>query len=146
MDKVDVASVWGCTPAKDRRRTFWGNCVAKLPGDARYDVASGIMDLCAFDRVTLSGYCVSEGRFLYRVAGTIGTFDSIFTNRDGQIKLWPSEPIGDGKLWFNVRSLRIHKHERTRYRYLRCVDGWDYFELPPTLYTRMPLEVRKHHG
>lgn len=64
-------------------------------------------DIISFDRVMCSGYCLSEGRFFYRLTGVIcGVY------RD-QIKLWPDQPIGDQKLWFVNRTLRIHKHERT---------------------------------
>lgn len=80
-------------------------------------------DLQEFDEVTLSGYCGSEGRFFYHLAGCIGTVEPT------QIKLWPEDPsVGDGKLWFDLRTLRIHKHYRVRYVLLQELAGWSYFE------------------
>jgi hypothetical protein len=79
-------------------------------------------DLEIFDRVTLSGYCLSEGCFAYRIQGTIGTVEP------DQIKLWPHDGRWNGKLWFHLRTLRIHKHERDTFVVFRNCGGWDYYE------------------
>lgn len=60
-----------------------------------------------WDEVTISGYCLSEGRFFYHLRGTIGTIDG------DSLKLWPlPEPIGDGKLWFDRRFVRLVKFHK----------------------------------
>ncbi len=67
-------------------------------------------DLREFDYVTVSGYCLSEGRFFYHLPTCVATF------APPEIKLWPMRLIRKdiGKLWFNLRTLRIHKHARLR--------------------------------
>lgn len=54
-----------------------------------------------FMSVTVSGYCLSEGRFFYRLKGVIGAaYADVF-------KVWPEdESVGDGKLWFSTKHAR----------------------------------------
>ena len=85
-------------------------------------MSSSTTDLLEFDRITVSGYCLSEGRFVYRLQGTIGSVDP------DMIKVWPHDGRWDGKLWFNLRTLRIHKHQRDRYKLFRVCGGYDYYE------------------
>jgi hypothetical protein len=66
-------------------------------------------DLREFDHVTVSGYCLSEGRFFYHLPCVIASHGPMY---DNEIKMWPLEPMRDGKLWFRLRTLRIHKHQR----------------------------------
>ena len=68
-------------------------------------------DIQEFDLVTVSGYCLSEFRFFYHLSCCVASCGPMYNN---QIKLWPREsvPGTDDKLWFNLRTLRIHKHQR----------------------------------
>lgn len=68
-------------------------------------------DLKQFDLLTVSGYCLSEGRFFYHLKCEIASHGPMY---DNEIKMWPLEhvPGTDDKLWFNLRTLRIHKHQR----------------------------------
>ena len=68
-------------------------------------------DLREFDYVTVSGYCLSEGRFFYHLPACVASHGPMY---DNEIKLWPMILIRKdiGKLWFNLRTLRIHKHKR----------------------------------
>jgi hypothetical protein len=54
-----------------------------------------------YDSVSVSGYCISEGRFYYHLRGII-----VSISRQ-EFKLWPHDYIGDGKLWFRRPTARI---------------------------------------
>jgi len=81
-------------------------------------------DLQEYDEVVVSGYCLSEGRFFYRMPGVIATL------RDRELKIWPQDGRGDSKLWFRLRTLRVHYHDRARYLIMRGLGGGEYFAKP----------------
>lgn len=57
-----------------------------------------------FMPVSVSGYCLSEGKFFYNLHGAIGDV-SCFP----RFKVWPFSPLGDGKLWFDVSHARVER-------------------------------------
>lgn len=55
-----------------------------------------------YDRVTISGYCLTDGRFYYGLRGCIGAACS-----DDQVKLWPDTSDAPEKAWFSKKWARI---------------------------------------
>lgn len=59
-----------------------------------------------WDDVMISGYCPGEKRFFIKLRGTVGTVCVV----ESWLKLWPEKPVGSGKLWFDMRFLRLDRY------------------------------------
>jgi hypothetical protein len=54
-----------------------------------------------YDEITVSGYCLSSGKFVYNMRAVVGCA----AKHNPQFKVWPSDPRSDGddKMWFDRR-------------------------------------------